>query len=274
MDQSITGDDVTVEMPSDAMTPDQMMSSMEPMRRWQFAAMTEVQEGELRRVGEFTLHGSSTAITDNGLYFPSTEGSTNAAILDPSVVSEVYAALMASNAFAFRMWLRTSQQEQAGPARILTWSADTGFRNLTIAHGRAASIDTGSMLVGRVRIEPFTDPNGILSSDETMSQAPVFLEDAFVNTAGFQQVVFQYDGAETLELWSDEQKMEVLVPAYQGTPLSLSSFDASSGCALGNELLGGMPLPSEPPAAVRRGWIHSHARNLDEHMRRNSGLSF
>ena len=53
--------------------------------------------------------------------------------------------------------------------------------------------------------------------------------------------------------------MEVVVPANQGTPLSLSSFDASYGFALGNELLGGMPLPSEPPAEVRPwfGYIHT-----------------
>ena len=104
--------------------------------------------------------------------------------------------LQASGQFAIYLTVQTADSQQNGPARILSYSFDTGLRNFTLGQ-------EGSDLVLRVR-SPMSGENGA---------APEFIFPGILEVLEPQKIVVQYDGLTATVISVDDlelQKIDVV----------------------------------------------------------------
>ena len=273
-------------MEADA-TMENTMENTEPFLQWDFTdpTMPLVARGRLAGMAEFELHGGADIHPTYGLDLtaPASPNASNVAILK-SGNDLLHAAIVESDAFTIKVWVQTVEEEQRGPARILTWSESTSKRNLTIGHGLADDIRLGYDLLARVRIQgggtEYTNDNGSrdrvpTTDNETQDAvAPVALRyTEQVNPSGeplgpqfkadgkFDYIAVSYGAHDTggSELFmSHEGNTDSRIFNENGTTVSLDSFDPDYVLALGDELSNSAPRPDGNLESRQwRGYIHS-----------------
>ena len=136
-----------------------------------------------------------------------------------SSTQEFFDRLVKGSGLTVELWLQTEDINQSGPARILSYSKDTDFRNFTIGQSR-------DQLVVRLHTTE-TSPNG--------TNPHLIIEDVF-NYKGLQHMVIVYDFLEQRVYINGEQKArsEILKGDF-------SNWDPSYSLAIGNEVTGNRP---------------------------------
>lgn len=149
-------------------------------------------------------------------------------ITDPTIIKQVVPGApldsgfdMTKNEITLEAWVRTSGLNQTGPARIFTFSKNTGQRNFTFGQGTGAGYGEGGIYSFRLNTsDPFTSRNGLPSVDTD-------------NTAvqqALQHVVYTKDASGRVVIYiNDEIIFEDEV--YSGDFSTWKAFEI----ALGNE---------------------------------------
>lgn len=149
-----------------------------------------------------------------GIEFP---GTGQAVSISPS--QEFFNRMTKGNGLTLELWIETQDLKQSGPARILTYSSNTGERNFTVGQ----SYD---QLVVRLRTTE-TSLNG--------TNPHLIIEDTF-NDQSMQHLVVTYDFYEQRVYLNGEQKKRSKV--LKG---GFSNWDPSCRLGAGNEVTGNRP---------------------------------
>ena len=137
-----------------------------------------------------------------------------------SPTQEFFDRLVKGSGLTLELWLKTEDLNQTGPARILSYSINTGLRNFTIGQSR-------DKLVVRLRTTE-TDLNGM--------NPHLIIGDTF-NYESLQHMVIMYDFSEQRVYINGEQRArsEILKGDF-------SNWDPSCSLVIGNEVIGDRPL--------------------------------
>ncbi|MBW2079248.1 MAG: VanZ family protein [Deltaproteobacteria bacterium] len=136
-----------------------------------------------------------------------------------SSTQEFFDPLIKGSGLTLEVWLKTEDLNQSGPARILSYSKDTGLRNFTIGQSR-------DNLVFRLRTTE-TNLNG--------TNPDLIIEEAF-NYRSMQHMVIMYDFLEQRVYIDGEQRTRSKI--LKG---SFSNWDRSCSLVIGNEATGNRP---------------------------------
>jgi len=143
---------------------------------------------------------------------------TGQAVSDSST-QEFFDRLVKGSGLTLEVWLQTENLSQSGPARILSYSIDTGSRNFTIGQLR-------DKLVVRLRTTE-TSLNG--------TNPHLIIDDTF-NYKGLQHMVIVYNFLEQRVYINGEQRAQSEI--LKG---DFSNWDPSCSLAIGNEITGNRP---------------------------------
>jgi hypothetical protein len=162
----------------------------------------------------YTTNGARWTPDGHGLQFVSA-----GVVRSVSRPAKLHERLVAAGRFSIELWVSPADQHQGGPARIVSYSEDTRWRNFTLGQG-------GSDLVVRLRTTR-TDLNGT---------GPQVTAQGVFAVPGFRHIVTTYDGIHervyvdgTLRTTSDD---------VQGT---FANWDAEHWLVVGNEHTAGRP---------------------------------
>jgi len=132
---------------------------------------------------------------------------------------EFFDRLVKGSGLTLELWIQTEDLKQSGPARILSYSIDTRFRNFTIGQLR-------EKLAVRLRTTE-TSPNGM--------NPHLIIDDTF-NYKGPQHMVVVYNFSEQRVYINGELKAQSEI--LKG---NFSNWDPSCIIVIGNELTGNRP---------------------------------
>lgn len=127
--------------------------------------------------------------------------------------AKLHERLIAAGRFSIEIWISPADQRQGGPARIVSYSESTQWRNFTIGQ-------RGSDLAVRLR----TTLNDLNGTDPQVTVKDVFA------VPGFRHVVMTYDGA--YERVYVDGTLRTTTDDVQGT---LANWDAEHWLVVGNE---------------------------------------
>jgi VanZ family protein len=136
-----------------------------------------------------------------------------------SYSQEFFDRIQKGGGLTLELWLQTEDLNQAGPARIISYSKNTGIRNFTIGQSQ-------DKLVVRLRTTE-TNLNGT---------NPHFVIDDAFNDRGLQHMAIIYDFLEQRVYINGEQK--VRRKTLKGT---FSNWDPNCRLVIGNEATGDRP---------------------------------
>ena len=136
-----------------------------------------------------------------------------------SSTQEFFDHMVSGNGLTLELWIETEDQNQFGPARILSYSINTQLRNFTIGQ-------SSDQLVIRLRTTE-TNLNG--------TNPHLIIEDTF-NYRYLQHVVVTYDFSEQRVYINGEQKTRSKI--LKG---DFSNWDPSCKLVIGNEVTGKRP---------------------------------
>lgn len=140
-------------------------------------------------------------------------------ILSPSPANKLYDSLVKGNGITIEVWAATSNFEQDGPARIVSYSFDKWKRNFTLGQDHKT-------LIMRLRSET-TDLNG--------KNPDMQVKDIFVSSE-VQQIAVTYDYSHERVYINGERRKEFLGPGGR-----FLNWDPSYRLVLGNEATGNRP---------------------------------
>ena len=149
--------------------------------------------------------------------------------------------IQTSGEISVRLWVKSTRDDQGGPARIFTWSKSTDLRNLTLGQGTYDQENNGLSL--RVRLDLVDDPSarqGQAAGDDLLNTT----DDLFKVDHGWYHLVAQYRRDGHVELWVNG---DMISRVFE--PVGLSSWDPLFNFALGQEL-----SDNQPPEAPLRSW--------------------
>jgi len=140
-------------------------------------------------------------------------------VLSRSSTENLCGRLLIGTGFSLEMWIASENEVQSGPARIVSYSLNTGLRNFTLGQ-------SGENLVMRLRTTK-TDLNGI---NPHLKVANVF------GSAGLQHIVVTYDFLEQRVYINGTIQAREKIPGGRFT-----NWDPSYYLVLGNEATGDRP---------------------------------
>ena len=114
---------------------------------------------------DLTLEGDGYAWLSDGLRF---EGDALTMAASTTSVTKVNQACQASNELTVEVWVTPFDVEMSGPPRLVTYSIDSGTRNVSLLLGRDVAGEQEPALRGRVRT---TSLNGLPETDTPASVA-------------------------------------------------------------------------------------------------------
>lgn len=160
-----------------------------------------------------------------GIEFPETGQAVS-----NSSTQEFFDRMVRGSGLTLELWIKTEDQNQFGPARILSYSIDPGARNFTIGQ-------SSDQLVIRLRTTE-TSLNGM--------NPHLIIDDTF-NYPFLQHVVVTYDFSEQRVYINGEQRARSKV--LKG---DFSNWDPSCRLVIGNEVTGRRPWKGKIYLALNR----------------------
>jgi len=140
-------------------------------------------------------------------------------VLSPSSTENLCGRLLTGTGFSLEVWVAAQNDVQSGPARIVSYSLNTGRRNFTLGQSQ-------DNLVMRLRTTE-TDLNGIKPHIEV---------DHVFGSADPQHIVVTYDFSEQSVYVNGERRVRKEIPRGRFT-----NWDPSYYLVLGNEATGDRP---------------------------------
>jgi VanZ family protein len=185
-------------------------------------------------------------------------------VLSRSSTENLCGRLLIGTGFSLEMWIASENEVQSGPARIVSYSLNTGLRNFTLGQ-------SGENLIMRLRTTK-TDLNGVKPH---LKVANVF------GSAGLQHIVVTYDFLDQRVYINGAMQALEKIPGGRFT-----NWDPSYYLVLGNEATGDRPwlgkifflaMYSRPLAEKEihqnylAGWL-SESRSGEQMCRASEGL--
>lgn len=140
-------------------------------------------------------------------------------VLSVSSTENLYSRLVAGNGLSIEVWVAAQNEVQSGPARIVSYSLDTGLRNFTLGQSQ-------KKLVMRLRTTE-TDRNGVIPHLEV---------DGVFGSPYPQHIVVTYDFFEESVYINAERRVRKRIPGGRFT-----NWDPSYYLVFGNEATGHRP---------------------------------
>lgn len=150
----------------------------------------------------------------NGIEF-----SKKGRVLSVSSTENLYSRLLVASGFSLEVWVAPRNDIQSGPARIISYSLDTGLRNFTLGQSQ-------KKLVMRLRTTE-TDRNGV---------TPHLEVDGVFGSLYPQHIVVTYDFFEQSVYVNGERRVRKRLPGGRFT-----NWDPSYYLVFGNEATGDRP---------------------------------